>query len=71
MLDIIALLIVLILFVVYRLIASAITAWILSFLLGFVGVTTLFGYPLFQSIFVLCFVFSFIVKNNNVSSNKE
>ena len=65
MLDIIALLIVLVLFVVYRLIASAITAWILSFLLGLVGVTTLFGYPLFQSIFVLCFVFSFIIKNNN------
>lgn len=70
MLDIIALLIVLILFVVYRLIASAITAWILSFLLGLVGVTTLFGYPLFQSIFVLCFVFSFIVKNNT-PNNKE
>ena len=70
MLDIIALLIVFILFVAYRLIASAVTAWILSFLLGLVGVTTLFGYPLFQSIFVLCFVFSFIIKNNT-QSNKE
>lgn len=71
MLDIIALFIVLILFIAYRLIASAITAWILSFLLGLVGITTLFGYPLFQSIFVLCFIFSFIIKNNNSNTTSN